>query len=1032
MKYQVSIFLLFLFNISFGQAHNREDQQSFIQNQWELIEQKRAFEKVRSNVSHFFSEEELNHLLDAKALIGLSYYYEEKYLEAIKYLDTVITSHNAYEAIDSVIICRALICASHSYNFTNQKSKGQSLMDIIIDYREQIKGKQEVLDGEIQLLKGNLQFYNGHYQKAILHYQNAVSSFQSVYSDTSFKLLSLYNNISASHNHLHNYRPALEYMLKPIKIAEKIFDEGDKRLVGYYINYANGLTGLKYFERAKDYNYKSLDIAQKNNMLGQISTIQNNLAKIYLEQGNFQRAEFYSLKAIENRKALNVGWSAEMITPYSNLSVANKYLGENEKVKIYMDTVLYIANLLTGGDHPYLIVPLTNLAKMNIENEDFTKAKELILRAEVLSEKYLHEKDLMHVSTQIIKAELLRKEGKLNETKSILDKINQALKIKDISSYDTMKYNYGEIISFYYMLEADYYYTKFEEEQMVEDLEDSYGSIKKGVEWMEYIRKYYHDDLYNTRLNDMFLETYRKGILRSFQLFELKQEEKYAEGIFKMIEKSRGYKINQYFNLMDASTLSMFPEDIILEDKKLNDEIAEAEQKLHQEETTGSNDAQAKKELLDRIKKLRRQKIGFIDSIKNHYPKYFEIKYEERGSSIADIRKDIIGFYNCPVLSIFKMEEKVAIVLVTADKSYAWIKDVPIIDRIEEYDKHVISSSNSQESERILEQLYLDLMYEADSILHGGEVILLHSDEISKINMETLIRPKESKYLIEDYVFYPNYSLNTLLWQKKKSIKVSSSSNFFPEYKGKVLLHGNHLSAIDSLIATTYAIALPAETEIDGILGNVNSDNFIGEQASKKNFIEKGKYYDFINLSGHAISDKENPLNSAFLFSHQSSDLNQSLLRLREIYQLDIDTEMIVLNGCNTGSGTVKKGEGIINFAHAFAMAGVPLTGLALWNIPHHSNQEILEDFYQNLGNKLTVQEHLRSGKIQMIHQNNIAEFREPYYWGGLVVYGPPVSMEIKEDLLSSSVMFPLILLILGWLIWVMWRNKMIINRFTH
>src|ERR1041385_508618 len=85
------------------------------------------------------------------------------------------------------------------------------------------------------------------------------------------------------------------------------------------------------------------------------------------------------------------------------------------------------------------------------------------------------------------------------------------------------------------------------------------------------------------------------------------------------------------------------------------------------------------------------------------------------------------------------------------------------------------------------------------------------------------------------------------------------------------------------------------------------------------------------HLATHAIVSNDEPLNS-FIAFYPSNDPNDYRLYAREIYNMDLDsTELVILSACETGTGKLVKGEGLMSLSRAFAYAGCPNIITSLW-----------------------------------------------------------------------------------------------------
>lgn len=158
--------------------------------------------------------------------------------------------------------------------------------------------------------------------------------------------------------------------------------------------------------------------------------------------------------------------------------------------------------------------------------------------------------------------------------------------------------------------------------------------------------------------------------------------------------------------------------------------------------------------------------------------------------------------------------------------------------------------------------------------------------------------------------------------------------------------------------------------------------------ANKTNFIQEAPNYRYLHIASHGKMNDENADLSYIAFSQLGDSTNQEeLLYLRELYDLDIPADMVVLSACETGIGELQNGEGIISLARGFSYAGAKSIITSLWNVNDQKTANLMVDFYQNLKIGQRKDLALANAKKHYI-KNNSATFSHPFYWAGFVPIG--------------------------------------------
>jgi CHAT domain-containing protein len=169
--------------------------------------------------------------------------------------------------------------------------------------------------------------------------------------------------------------------------------------------------------------------------------------------------------------------------------------------------------------------------------------------------------------------------------------------------------------------------------------------------------------------------------------------------------------------------------------------------------------------------------------------------------------------------------------------------------------------------------------------------------------------------------------------------------------------------------------------EAEVIKEKMNSDIFMNSKASKINFLKNASKYGILHLSTHASSgDFINPANISCY---------DDVIILNELYSLDLKPDLVVLSACETGIGTLYKGEGAMSIARGFQYAGAENLLFSLWQINDLSTSQIMQSFYENYNTSESAYLANHQSKIDYLENEAISNAKKsPYYWGAFVYYG--------------------------------------------
>jgi len=166
-------------------------------------------------------------------------------------------------------------------------------------------------------------------------------------------------------------------------------------------------------------------------------------------------------------------------------------------------------------------------------------------------------------------------------------------------------------------------------------------------------------------------------------------------------------------------------------------------------------------------------------------------------------------------------------------------------------------------------------------------------------------------------------------------------------------------------------------------------------EATKDNFIKYSPLYSIIHVSAHSIINEKIPLSPGIVFSKGIN--NDAILNTFEIYNLDLNTDLITLSACETALGqgiSNVEGEGVNGIARAFLYAGAHSLVVSLWQVSDESSSFFMKDFYSYLKNEdLGKAEALRQAKLNLMKMKRkigslTISYSHPFFWAPFIVIG--------------------------------------------
>jgi CHAT domain-containing protein len=117
------------------------------------------------------------------------------------------------------------------------------------------------------------------------------------------------------------------------------------------------------------------------------------------------------------------------------------------------------------------------------------------------------------------------------------------------------------------------------------------------------------------------------------------------------------------------------------------------------------------------------------------------------------------------------------------------------------------------------------------------------------------------------------------------------------------------------------------------------------------------------------------------------------------------------LSSCNTGTGLLSSGEGILSLARGFIYSGSRSVVMSMWEIEDKSGTEIVKKFYKNLKMGYSKSKALKKARIAFL--KNADQLRShPYFWSALVIYGNNAPLYYTGYIIIFSVAASLIIIL--------------------
>lgn len=771
-----------------------------------------------------------------------------------------------------------------------------------------------------------------------------------------------------------NHNQAINYYQKACALFQRL-DKGSLRY-GYYL--AESLSGLGrvYYQAGDNLQAlvlfeKALDVARRALQKSRIASVLNDMGVLFLSQQDYVKAMDYFSQSLQTYRSLNN--KLETARLEYNLGIAHQRSGNYEQA---LDLCQSSQNHGREGQFvEIMIVAGEGLSTIHRERGNYVKALEELDASETLArsanEKYLLA-EILWLKAKVYQAAQRNDEASAAATAAIFEA--KQVNAQNISylAYTTL----GQC----YLAQKMFDPARQNLSRAVKELE----GVRTRIAGREYERQLFFEQKiapYNSMIDLLVMQKRPVEAL----LFAEKAK---ARTLIDVLSQGRT-------DLFRAMTLEERQEE-----KRLNHQIMNINRLLRDESLSPRPE-------MTKINKLSAELTSARSSYSSFQARVFSLHHDSSGNlppskeiNESDL-KNVLRNTRTAILEYVVRENGVYLFVITKRPQSPGIKvnayDIAIDkkaleEKVMEFHR-MIANRDLLFSPKARE-IYDLLIKPAETEIQGKTTLCFIPDGVLWNVPFQATQVMANRFLIEDYAIYytPSLSALKILSAPPRMREMSKASTLISLANPSV-----KRGAVSHLEATQRAGNLEplpeAEIEvkkIEKLFLNNWSKTFTGEAATESSFKSLASKYDIIHLATHGILDNQHPLYSYLLFSDDGSEQEDGMLEAREVMNLDLNADLVVLSACETARGSIKRGEGVVGMSWAFLVAGSKATVVSQWKVNSASTAQFMVNFYRHLlGSdpkvKTTKSQALRRAALGVLKAGH---YGHPYYWASFIILG--------------------------------------------
>lgn len=786
-------------------------------------------------------------------------------------------------------------------------------------------------------------------------------------SSSGEELARAYSAVAQVYSDLGLSGEGIEYYTRALAVVTTTFGEKSKetslalqKLGWAYYLHQDTVNALYNYQQALKIQ---INLTGESNVL-QLAKIYNNFGRIALQRSDLNEAMKWFQTAKTTYESVLAPDHVLMAIPYINIGIVLKNRREFDQALAHYMKGLQIRKNKLAPDDPDLATPYKNIADLYMLSGDYAKA-------------------VCYYDTTVLNLAASFPMEHIYITETLEDK-------------------------------ADAYFAWYEKTKNPEHLRQAVEVYKKTWELTLLQQK----NTRNARSKQLFIAnlfSVCEGNIRS----GFARPDMDAEELWTYFEHSKAYLLLEGIQDNTALHFAGLPDSLLQKDHALREKIGAQQKKIYF--------LKGKKMKPDEAPYLEAQAVLFdlqknyeqlIAGFENAYPDYFRLKFNVGVSKLSEIQSTLTG--DQTLLEYFVGDSSIFVFVVQNNSRR--VVSIPLDFDLKDWVKKCLEGINGYYTatdkpkglyEKTVLQyaqyghdLYTKLVEPVAGFLKK-EVIIIPDGPLNNLPFEVLLSnaPRNARnfstypFLLHEHVFHYCYSATMLRQMSTKTHRQTPQGHLLAVAP---FFTGDSLPVVDTsflpLVLRKGLDPLPYSGEEIARAKAWSGDPslvLIGKAATRQRFLEEAGKYKILHLATHGKADEADGDFSFLALALVSPNEDENFLYGKELYNLTINADLVLLSACQTGIGEKRRGEGIFSLSRAFAFAGAKSIMTSLWNVNDHATMQIMDVFYRELGNGVSKNMALTTAKRSYL-QKNPANAAHPFFWGGMIAIGDMRPMNLK------------------------------------
>ncbi|WP_234859306.1 CHAT domain-containing protein [Aquimarina aquimarini] len=994
----------------------KDYKKALIKHQKALVIRQQLFAKDHLSIAESFER------------IGNTIHMQRKYNKALIYYQKALLIRKQHLEQDNLGIGNLYFNIGLTYKKQEKYDTALTYINTALSIREKELDKNHYDIALCNRLLGVIYRKKGEYDRALPYLEKYLSISMNLYGKEHHTMINALNSIGLCYNNKGEYDKALVYHQKASDVHSNIYKEWKPRVlnnIGVIYKYKGEYDkALAYYKKALDGNLKKRGEYHYSTAINY-----NNIGNIYRLKGAYKQSLFYYKKALAIRVKISDYNPSGIADSYNDIGELYTLQKEYDTAQSYINKALQKRISIYGDTHPDVANSYQALATMYTDKGAYKIAlqhyqKALTIRLQVF--KANHPK-IAETYTHIARVYTLQKEDAnalLYYQKALT--ANRTSNSTENPTFGAEQYSNLSIALTTLQGLAKSYTQHYQKHHNSKDLNKAIDTYQKATTIINTIRQGLTNYQDKVAFAKIAKDIYKEAIAAQLLLYAKNKDQASLEKAFYYAEISKANTLKELLADANAKNFTGLPYDLLELEKELRINRSFYRSKITEEQVKKESDTAKITRYENHLFKVNRRQDSLTQILEKKHPKYYQLKYKKNIVTASDIQRQLDD--TTTLLEFFTADSITYAFAITKNSIAVQELTTPKLTQQIEKFRASITEKNTLTFKQQAHELYLQLIAPIVDQCIGDQLIIIPDGSLWHLNFELLLSKKDASnnpallsYLLRNYaITYANAAnlLFTPFRDKQKDAPLQECLAF------------SFSDSMQSIENTTMRLAslrdaggdLPGtRKEIRAISEIIDGQYYFGSQAIEANFKNNANKYNILHLALHGEVDNEHPEYSKLYFTKNKDTIEDNLLYGHELFALDIPAELTVLSACNTGTGKIAKGEGIMSLGNAFQYAGTKSLLLTSWEVSDQTTPELMKYFYTYLKSGMNKGKALQQAKLQYLATANINR-TAPFYWAGFYLVGDTAPMHFEQRTVWYWVLAASIVILISGLFW--YRKK--------